>query len=172
LIGEIYVDLCKMKLDYYISRSCNSIDPIMCTEADKIYEVLTSTRELDLSRISSLDSTTFTIKGWSVTLVTVLIGLALKEHSRELLYIGIGSTGLFALFDFFYRKVQLVHVERVLRIEKYLESKYLNNVEELKYLFRPFYLNGDRNFKRDYLVPVFLVYLIMEVVLIVLAIST
>jgi hypothetical protein len=95
----------------------------------------------------------------------------LKEHIRELLYIGIVSTGLFALVDFFYRKVQLVHVERVLQIEKYLESTYLNNVDELKYLSRPFYLNGDRNFKRDYLVPVFLVYLIMEVLLIALAVS-
>lgn len=111
----------------------------MDTEPDKIYEILTSTRELDLSRISSLDSTTFTIKGWAVTLVTALISLALQQHSREFLYIGIGSTALFSVFDFFYRKVQLNHVERVIRIERYLESKYLSKVEELRYLFKPFY---------------------------------
>jgi hypothetical protein len=138
-------------------------------ETGKIYEVLASTRELDLSRISSLDSTTFTIKGWAVTLVTALIGLALQQHSRDFLFIGIGTTALFAVFDFFYRKVQLSHVERVVRIERYLESEYLNQVEELRYLFKPFYANCGRNFSRDYLIPVFLAYVIMEAVLIVLA---
>jgi uncharacterized membrane protein len=96
---------------------------------DKIYEVLTSTRELDLSRISSLDSTTFTIKGWAITLVTALISLALQQRSRNFLYIEIGSTVLFAIFDFFYRKVQLSHVERVIRIERYLESEYLSKID-------------------------------------------
>ena len=153
------------KLQRYSSVGIKVVDK----ETDKIYEVLTSTRELDLSRISSLDSTIFTIKGWAVTLVTALIGLALQQHSREFLYIGIGTTALFAVFDFFYRKVQLGHVERVVKIERYLESEYLGKVEELRYLFKPFYSNCGRNFSRDYLIPVFLVYLIMEAVLIVIS---
>ena len=61
----------------------------MDAKTDKIYEILTSTRALDMGRISSLDSTTFIIKGWAVTLVTALIGLALKQHGREFLYIGL-----------------------------------------------------------------------------------
>ena len=129
----------------------------MDAKQDKIYEVLTSTRELDLSRISSLDSTTFTIKGWAITLVTALISLALQQRSRNFLYIEIGSTVLFEIFDFFYRKVQLSHVERVIRIERYLESEYLSKIDELRYLFKPFYSNCGKNFSRDYLIPVFLV---------------
>jgi hypothetical protein len=137
-------------------------------ETDKIYEFLTKTRELDMSRISSLDSTTFTIKGWAITLVTAIIGLALQYHSRQFLYIGIVTTAFFAAIDFSYRKVQLLHVERVLKIEKYLESKYISGIEELRDLFKSFYLNGERKFGRDYLLPVFLVYLVMEIALIVL----
>jgi hypothetical protein len=83
-------------------------------ETDKIYEFLTKTRELDMSRISSLDSTTFTIKGWAITMVTAIIGLALQYHSRQFLSIGIVTTAFFATIDFSYRKVQLLHVERVL----------------------------------------------------------
>lgn len=141
----------------------------MDEDIDKIYEVLTSTRELDLSRISSLDSTTFTIKGWAVTLVTALIGLALQQNSRDFLFIGIGTTALFSIFDFYYRKIQLDHVERVVRIERYLESTYLSAIEELRHLFKPFYLNCGRNFNRDFFIPVFLVYVIMEGVLVMLA---
>jgi hypothetical protein len=75
------------------------------TAKDKIYEVLINTREVDFDRISSLDSTTFTIKGWTVTLVTALIGLAIQQSSNVFLYIGIGITIFFAIFDFFYRKI-------------------------------------------------------------------
>ncbi len=141
----------------------------MDAKPDKIYEVLTSTRELDLDRISSLDSTTFTIKGWTITLVTALISLTLQQRNHAFLYIGIGATVLFAILDFFYRKVQLNHVERVIRIERYLESEYLSKIDELRYLFKPFYSNWGRNFSRDYLIPVFLVYVILEIVLILLS---
>ncbi|NES82676.1 MAG: hypothetical protein F6K10_15410 [Moorea sp. SIO2B7] len=154
------------------SKSCSTCNCKLDTadgEKDKIYELLTNTREVDLERISSLDSTTFTIKGWSVTLAIALIGLAIQQHNRTFLYLGIGATILFALFDFFYRKIQLSHVKRVVKIEKYLGLEYLNEIEELKNLFKPFYANPGKNFTRDYLIPVFLVYLIMILVLIFLS---
>lgn len=52
-----------------------------------------------------------------------LVGLAFQQHSREFLFIGTGTTALFSVFNFFYGKVRLSHVERVVRIERYLESE-------------------------------------------------
>lgn len=138
----------------------------MNTNKDKIYEVLTSTRGVDLDRISSLDSTTFTIKGWAVTLVTALISLAIQQKNPIFLYIGLVPTIFFGMIDYFYRKIQLSHVERVVRIERYLELKYLSEIDELKNLFKSFYPNPGKNFTRDYLISVYLVYLSMIIVLI------
>jgi uncharacterized membrane protein len=138
------------------------------TAKDKIYEVLINTREVDFDRISSLDSTTFTIKGWTVTLVTALIGLAIQQSSNVFLYIGIGVTIFFAIFDFFYRKIQLSHVERVVQIEKYLASEYLSEIDDLNKLFKSFYKNPGKNLIKDYLTTVFLVYLVVVCVLICL----
>jgi uncharacterized membrane protein len=140
------------------------------TAKDKIYEVLINTREVDFDRISSLDSTTFTIKGWTVTLVTALIGLAIQQSSNVFLYIGIGVTIIFAIFDFFYRKIQLSHVERVVQIEKYLVTQYLSGVEvkDLKKSFDSFNKNPGKNLTKDYLATVFLVYLVIVCVLICL----
>jgi hypothetical protein len=134
------------------------------TAKDKIYEVLINTREVDFDRISSLDSTTFKIKGWTVTLVTALIGFAIQQSSNLFLYIGIGVTIIFAIFDFFYRKIQLSHVERVVQIEKYLASEYLSEIEDLN-------KNPGKNLVKDYLTTVFLVYLVIICVLICLLFS-
>jgi hypothetical protein len=136
-----------------------------------IYEVLTSTREVDSDRISSLDSTTFTIKGWAVTLVTALITLTIQQQNQKFLYIGIGVTIFFAAFDFHYRKVQLSHVKRVVKIEEYLESEYLSKINEFKNLFKPAYVNPGKNIAKDYLITVFLVYFTMVCVLIYLCFS-
>lgn len=135
---------------------------------DKIYEVLINTRKVDFDRISSLDSTTFTIKGWTVTLVTALVGFAIQQSSNVFLYIGIGVTIIFAIFDFFYRTIQLSHVERVIQIDKYLASEYLSEVDDLNKLFKSFYKNPGKNFLKDYLTTVFLVYLVIVCVLICL----
>ena len=95
--------------------------------------------EMEMSRISSLDSTIFTIKGWSVTLASALVGFSLTSTttggfilSKGLLGIAIFSTLIFMIIDIHFRKVQLDHVATVKCIRKLLiESKESNIWQEL-----------------------------------------
>jgi hypothetical protein len=136
-------------------------------DKDKIYQILSSIRDKDLDRISSLDSTTFTIKGWAITLVTALINLAPQQRDPMFLYVGVGTTVLFSTLDYFYGKLRIIHLERLIKIQEYLYDEYLSQIEEIESKF--FKRLYKRNFIKDYFIPVFLVYSIMVAVLICLS---
>lgn len=95
-------------------------------EEDK--ELLLKILEIDQSRISSLDSTRFTIKGWSITLVSALVGLTFDNSGNNcspvLLGVGILATVIFFLIDLSYRKVQLNHAHRSDYIQELLITKH------------------------------------------------
>ena len=103
--------------------------------------------EIDQNRISSLDSTKFTIKGWSITLVSLLVGFTFQYKNKAFLYVGIVATILFGILDYLYRKVQLNHVERSSNILQDIQNVYLednNNVNIQKPFGR-----YKRNFFKD-----------------------
>lgn len=97
------------------------------TDEENLLKVL----EIETNRINSLDSTLFTIKGWTVTLVSVLVGFAFKgspsNPDRVWLILAIVATAIFAIVDLAFRKVQLGHVEITLRIKKLLKEKVESN---------------------------------------------
>lgn len=93
-------------------------------------ENLLKVLEVETSRISSLDSTLFTIKGWAVTLVSALVGFAFTTSDnkqlaarKELLILAIVATTIFMFIDIVFRRVQLKHVAIVTRIKKLLQGK-------------------------------------------------
>lgn len=136
---------------------------------EKEYEILLKLLEIDQNRISTLDVTIFTIKGWAVTLVSALVGLAIQQNNQNFLGIGIVAIAFFAYFDFRYRRVQLRHIERSLSIQRYFKQYYLDQglslSNEIENIFKPFY---ERNFWSQYFFPVFLLYLCIETILIFL----
>jgi hypothetical protein len=86
--------------------------------------------EIETSRISNLDSTLFTIKGWTVTLVSVLVGFAFTTSNnreftarKDLVILAIVSTTIFMITDIAFRKVQLGHVAIATRIRRLLQEK-------------------------------------------------
>lgn len=91
------------------------------------YEILIKMIEVDQSRISNLDSTQFTIKSWSITLVSLLVGFTFQYGNKAFLYVGIVATILFGILDYLYRRVQLNHVERSSNIIEYIQNTYLEN---------------------------------------------
>lgn len=100
-------------------------------KSNDVYEILIKTLEVDQSRISNLDSTQFTIKGWSITLVSLLIGFTFQYKNKAFLYVGIVATLLFGILDYLYRRVQLNHAERSTNILEYLQSNYLDNSQDI-----------------------------------------
>ncbi len=100
-------------------------------KSNEVYEIFIKTLEVDQSRISNLDSTQFTIKGWSITLVSLLVGLTFQYKNQAFLYIGIVATILFGILDYLYRRVQLNHVERSTNILEYLQNTYLDNIQNI-----------------------------------------
>src|SRR6266545_1586587 len=83
--------------------------------------------EIETSRISNLDSTIFTIKGWTITLVSALVGFAFTTASssgflldRALLLLATGATVIFMLIDIHFRSVQLRHVRTEIEIKDLL----------------------------------------------------
>ncbi|MGJ5631180.1 hypothetical protein [Nostoc sp. CALU 1950] len=100
-------------------------------KSNEVYEILIKTLEVDQSRISNLDSTQFTIKGWSITLVSLLVGLTFQYKNKAFLYIGIVAIILFVILDYLYRRVQLNHVERSTNILEYIQNTYLENSQNI-----------------------------------------
>jgi len=96
------------------------------TDKENLFKVF----EIETSRISDLDSTLFTIKGWAVTLVSALVGFALTTSAntqftvkKELLILAIVSTTIFMITYIAFRRVQLGHVAIVIRVKKLLQEK-------------------------------------------------
>jgi hypothetical protein len=82
---------------------------------------------MQANRINSLDSTLFTIKGWTVTLVSGLVGFAFTKKCPDFnqvwLILAIAATATFMIVDIAFRRVQLGHVEITIRIKNLLKEK-------------------------------------------------
>ena len=80
--------------------------------------------QVDQQRISALDTIMMTIRGWTVTLVSALVGFSLSQHHRNLLPVAIVGAALFGLLDVGYRRVQLLHVDRARKVEQVVAPGY------------------------------------------------
>jgi len=80
--------------------------------------------EVDQQRISALDTIAMTIRGWTVTLVAAIVGFSLSQHHRNLLLVAMAGAVLFGLLDIEYRRTQLVHADRVDKVEQEIAQSY------------------------------------------------
>ena len=80
--------------------------------------------QVDQGRISALDTIMMTIRGWTVTLVSALVGFSLSQHHRNLLAVAVAATVLFAMLDVGYRRVQLLHIDRARKVEQEVAPAY------------------------------------------------
>jgi hypothetical protein len=80
--------------------------------------------QVDQQRISALDTIMMTIRGWTVTLVSALVGFSLTQHHRNLLLVAIVGAALFGLLDVGYRRVQLLDVDRARKVEQVIAPDY------------------------------------------------
>jgi uncharacterized membrane protein len=79
--------------------------------------------QVDQQRIGALDTNMITIRGWTITLVSAIIGFSLSQHHRSLLLVAMVGTVLFGLLDVRYRSTQLLHANRANKIEEQLVPK-------------------------------------------------
>lgn len=80
--------------------------------------------QADQQRISALDTITMTIRGWTVTLVSALVGFSLSQHHRSLLPVAMIGSVLLGLLDVRYRRTQLLHANRVDKVEQVIAPGY------------------------------------------------
>jgi hypothetical protein len=89
--------------------------------------------QVDQQRISALDTIMMTIRGWTVTLVSAIVGFSLSQHHRSLLPVAMVGTVLFGLLDIGYRRTQLLHASRASKVEQdILPEKYKLHPEKYK----------------------------------------
>jgi uncharacterized membrane protein len=81
--------------------------------------------QIDQGRISALDSIAMTVQGWTVTLVSALVGFSFNEHNQRLLLAAALATILLGILDVRYRATQLLHARRVDRVEALLIPKFV-----------------------------------------------
>jgi uncharacterized membrane protein len=79
---------------------------------------------VDQQRISALDTIAMTIRGWTVTLVSAIVGFSLSQHHRSLLPVAMVGTVLLGLLDVRYRRTQLLHADRVDKVEQVIAPGY------------------------------------------------
>ena len=94
------------------------------TQGQPKVEQLWTLLQVDQQRISALDTIAMTIRGWTVTLVSAIVGFALAQHHRNLLPVAIVGTVLLMLLDVGYRSTQLRHVDRAGKIVKEIAPGY------------------------------------------------
>jgi hypothetical protein len=75
---------------------------------------------IESNRIGNLDTTTFAIKGWTITLVVALVGYYSETKPLELLISAFGSVTTFLLLDLYFRSIQLIHRDAEEEIKKHL----------------------------------------------------
>lgn len=80
--------------------------------------------ETDQQRITALDASIVAIRGWTITLDSVLAGFAVSQQDRIFLLVALFATMFFAALDVEFRRVQLRHAERARRIESELAPDY------------------------------------------------
>jgi hypothetical protein len=64
------------------------------------------------------------IRGWTITLTSALTGLSFSEDNHGLLLAAVVAAALFALLDVRYRATQLLHADRVNRVESVVIPEY------------------------------------------------
>jgi hypothetical protein len=91
--------------------------------------------EIDNHKIDQLESLSFKIKGWCVTLWLALISYLIKEKALSLPFFAIiiFFISLFGYFDFNFKFVQHVIIRRTRDIEEYLVDKWFKNRENAKF---------------------------------------
>jgi uncharacterized membrane protein len=81
--------------------------------------------QVDQQRISALDTNMMTIRGWTVTLVSAIVGFSLSQHQRDLLPVAMVGAVLFGVLDVRYRRTQLLHADRVDKVEQVIARDYM-----------------------------------------------
>ena len=80
--------------------------------------------KIDQQRIGALDTNMITIRGWTITLVSALVGFSLSQHHPSFLLVAMVGAVLFGLLDVRYRTTQLLHASRADKIEALLAPDY------------------------------------------------
>ena len=80
--------------------------------------------QVDQQRIGALDTNMMTIRGWTVTLASALVGFSLSQHHPSFLPIAMAGTLLLGLLDVRYRRTQLRHADRADKVEQVLPPDY------------------------------------------------
>jgi hypothetical protein len=89
-------------------------------EDERLWNLL----QIDQQRISTLDTIMVAIRGWTITLTSALTGLSFSEDNHGLLLAAVVAATLFALLDLRYRTTQLLHADRVNRVESVVIPEY------------------------------------------------
>jgi hypothetical protein len=80
--------------------------------------------QVDQQRISALDTIAMTIRGWTVTLVAAIAGFSLSQDHRNFLLAAMLGAVLFGWLDVMYRHTQLLHADRVNKVEREIAQNY------------------------------------------------
>lgn len=89
-------------------------------EAERLWTLF----QIDQQRISALDTNMMTIRGWTITLIAAIVGFSLSQHHRSLLLVAMVGAVLFGLLDVRYRRTQLLHADRVDKVEQVIAPNY------------------------------------------------
>jgi hypothetical protein len=127
----------------------NENDAEATTQLD--IELATKLIDIDHARISSIDTTEFIIKGWTITLVSGLIGFALTvkdpNTGKIFLLIGIFATSIFFLLDKIYKKIQNSHIIRAWTILQAIEEHNSENSALKKAIYKNYFKDSYSIFK-------------------------
>jgi hypothetical protein len=80
--------------------------------------------KIDQQRISAFDTILIAIRGWTVTVVSAIVGFSLSKNDHSILLAAMGGTVFFGVLDVEYRRTQLLHVSRATKIEWEIAPDY------------------------------------------------
>ncbi len=89
-------------------------------ETDRLWALF----QVDQQRIGALETIMITVRGWTITLVSALVGFSLSQHHRSLLPVAMVGTALFGLLDVGYMRTLLLHANRANKIEQVIAPDY------------------------------------------------
>jgi hypothetical protein len=84
------------------------------------YEFILKEYDLVQSRVRDYDARLFQIKGWSITIFSAALGLAIVQGKELLLVVPFFSCLIFWGLDALYKSFQYIMIERSLEIEKFV----------------------------------------------------
>jgi hypothetical protein len=88
--------------------------------SDRQYDFIVKEYDLVQSRIRDYDTRLFQIKGWSITIFSAAIGLAIAQDIKLLLIVPFFSCLIFWGLDALYKSFQHIMIDRSLEIEKFV----------------------------------------------------